>query len=247
VVTDTLPAGVQYCGTSSGDGTPSVTGNGLGTTTLVYNLGTPGTGQTVDISPSVAIPYRYPAPGPNAGQVIPDGTTFTNTADMTGEYEGTSCDTGPRTSTVTAKYATLNKTRTPASVSYGGTVTYMLTEFSSADYTISNPFIVDTIPNGLEYNAGSASISTSDGAQTAGIISPCAGSHPSPGVYTCNDGTTILTWGPLSDSAQTQLGANTQFNLTFTTTVDTHLPARQIRTRPTCWPATVSSLGATRV
>jgi uncharacterized repeat protein (TIGR01451 family) len=221
VVTDTLPAGVEYCGTSSGDGSPSVTPNGDGSTTLVYDLGTLGPGQVVEISPSVAIPYRFPGLGP----VIPDGTTFTNTADMTGDYQGVSYDTGPKTSTVTAKYATLDKSSTPSSVAYGDTVNYTLTAFTSADYNVSNTFIVDTIPNGQEYDSGSARIGgaafpPTDGAQTAGIVSPCAGSHPSAGVYVCNDGTTVLTWGPLNNSAQTPLNANNQFSLTFTTTVD---------------------------
>ena len=207
VVTDTLPAGVDYCGTSSGDGTPTVTSNANGTTTLVYDVGTLGVGQVVEISPSVAIPYVYPSPGPQAGQIIQDGTTFTNSADMTGEYQGTTYDTGPKTSTVTAKYATLSKTSSPSSVSYGDTVTYTLTMFTSANYSAVNPIITDVIPNGQEYNAGQHVI---------------GGTALPPTVAPAGDGTTTLTWGPLSDSAQTPLGPNTQFSLTFTTTVDTH-------------------------
>lgn len=62
----------------------------------------------------------------------------------------------------------------------------------------------------------------SNGAEGNGIVSPCAGSHPSPGVYVCNDGTTLLTWGQPSDTPLNTLGPDQQFSLQFTTTVDTH-------------------------
>ena len=58
-----------------------------------------------------------------------------------------------------------------------------------------------------EYNAGSARI---------------GGSAFPPTVAPQGDGPTTLSWGPLSDRALTPLGANTQFSLTFTTTVDSH-------------------------
>ncbi len=219
-ITDTLPNGVEYCGTSDGGVTPTVTNNPNGTTTLVYALGTLAANQVKTVSPHVAIRYTY-----QVGGLIPDDTQMINTANLTGTYAAVMYDTGNQTATVKAKYATIAKASDKGTVSYGDVITYTLTPSTSTNYAISNEYVIDTLPDGQEYNAGSAKIGATafaptDAAQTDGIYSPCAGAtKPAAGVYVCPDGTTVLTWGKINDAALTPTGPGTQYTIAFTATV----------------------------
>ncbi len=229
VITDTLPDGIDYCADQdTGTIKPAVTLNADGTTTLVYNLGTLAAGEKKTVSPPTAIRYTYRS----NGALVPDDTLLTNTADMTGTYsgDGKQYDTGNQTAKVKAKYATIAKGASESTVTYGDTITYRLTPSTSTNYDISNEYVIDTIPNGQEYNAGSATLGGSafaptDNAATDGVYTPCAGTHPSPGVYVCNDGTTVLTWGPVSKTGAmpnplAPTTAGTQYTIQYTVTQD---------------------------
>ncbi len=229
IITDTLPDGIDYCADQdTGTIKPAVTLNGDGTTTLVYNLGTLAVGEKKTVSPPVAIRYTYRS----NGALVPDDTLLTNTAHMTGTYsgDGVQYDTGNQTAQVKAKYATIAKGASESTVTYGDTITYSLTPSTSTNYDISNEYVIDTIPNGQEYNAGSATLgggafAPTDNAAADGIYTACAGTHPSPGVYVCNDGTTVLTWGPVSKTGAmpnplAPTTAGTQYTISYTVTQD---------------------------
>jgi len=227
MITDVLPDGLEYCDVSDTAPTPpaltpAVTRNADGTTTLVYGPFDLATSKTLTVTPHVAIGYKFKH---GTGAIIPDYTAITNTANMTGTYAGATYDTGPQIKTVSAHYATIAKGSDHSTVTYGDAVKYTLTPSTSTNYDISNEYVVDTIPNGQEYDAGSAIIGVTafaptDAAATDGIYTPCAGTHPSPGVYVCNDGTTVLTWGKINNNALTPTTAGTQYTISYTVTQD---------------------------
>ena len=78
----------------------------------------------------MAIPSHLRDRGPDhrrqAGTLVADGTTFINTAHLSGTYAGTVYDTGPQTSTVTGKYAIVAKSGAPGIVGYGTVITYSI-------------------------------------------------------------------------------------------------------------------------
>lgn len=236
VVTETLPYGVDYCGTTTfsvAGPTATVTYNADGTTTIVYALGTLAAGQVVTITPRVAIPYTYATSRPGgltltgantgglAGQLVADDTTFINRARMSGTYALVGYQTGEKTSTVKAKYATVKKTDDRSVVVYGDKVNYTLTVSSSEHYTASNIYLIDTVPNGEDYDLGTASLTPTGDAAANGVYTPCAGADTSlgAGIYLCPDGTTVLTWGPLYTAPV--MGEATSFDVTLRTTVRT--------------------------
>lgn len=212
VVTDTLPNGVEYCNTmTTGPAPTTVTRNADGTTTLVWNLGTLAQSSLTILKPDVIIAYRYLH---GTGTIIPDNTVFTNTSTMTGNYLGNPYTSGPATSKVTGRYATIAKSVDTLSVGYNDTLLYTLTPSTSSNYNASNEYLVDTIPDGQDFVNGSTSLPLSDIPVT--IYTPCAGgTHPSTGVYLCPDGTTVITFGPFNNSASTPMTAGTQYNVTF--------------------------------
>ena len=222
-ITETLPYGVVYCGTSGGL-TPAATVNPDGTTTLVYTLGTLATGQALTVTPDVAIPYTYPA-GPQVGQLIDDDTVFTNSASLAGTYQGTTYNTGPKTSPVKAKYATVDKSDDKVTVNYNDTITYSLKTWTSTNYDINTLYVIDTIPNGQRYIAGSAMIGATPFPPTAiptAIVDPCGGAanvadNTVVGVTVCKDGTTVVTWGPIDNTPLTPTVAGSDFTITLRT------------------------------
>jgi len=232
IVTDTLPYGVVYCASTLPAGVTQDTPiyNANGTTTLVYRQATIASGATSSITVQVAIPYTYPtvqgtvtvnntaAHAP--GTVIADGETFINAATLTGTYPtGTAnpYSTSPVTSPVTAKYATIAKTSSLATVDYTSVVNYCLTYYTSAYYDTSNVSVADTLPNGQDYVAGSARVANAD------CVTPGAAFPPnftSPQIDPAN-GTTRLTWPintPAPDPA-TPTTAARSFGIAFQATI----------------------------
>jgi uncharacterized repeat protein (TIGR01451 family) len=202
VITDTLPYGVEYCSTPAVSGVtaePPVY-NADGTTTLVYRIASLGVNGAVAISPKVAIPYTYatqhgavPIAHDLAGAVIADGTTFTNRAAMAGTYAGQGYDTGTKTSNVTAKYATIEKAGSAAVVNQLDYIDYTLKVHTSVYYDATNVVVVDTIPNGQQYDS------------TLTPLAPASVVGPGP------DGTTVVTWViPAADTP-----ANQDYTITF--------------------------------
>lgn len=237
IVTDTLPDGVAYCGTMNPAGggsnlAPTVGGPdpATGQTVLTWNLNTLATGQQVILQPDVVILYQYRGTnngGPNA--FIPDQTNFTNTSNLNGTYLGINYTSGPATSDVVGRYATIAKRSSVATVATGDIVTYTLTPSTSTNYDASNMYIIDTVPNGQDV-IGNFSLAPSDAAAAAGIFVPCGAnanlvppidhggvfSHTAgSGVYVCLDGTSQISWGRLDNSGATPMTAGTQFNITF--------------------------------
>lgn len=238
VATDVLPDGVAFCGVMIPGGAnvnttlPTVVGPDplTGITTLTWNLGALATSQQVILQPQVVILYKYRGTNngaPNA--IIPDQTTFINNGSLTGTYLGNNY-TSNSSSTVTGRYATISKSSSVAIVATGDIVTYTLTPSTSSNYNASNMYIIDTIPNGQDYN-GNPSLPPSDGSATDGVFVPCgANANLVPptthggvtahaagsGVYECADGTTQVSWGVLNDiPATTPMTAGQQFSITF--------------------------------
>ncbi len=237
VVIDVLPDGVEFCGVMIPGAPPvnitlpTVVGPDplTGITTLTWNLGALATSQQVLLQPQVVILYKYRGTNngaPNA--LIPDDTNFLNKGTLTGTYLGNNYSSLSN-SNVTGRYATISKSSSVATVATGDIVTYTLTPSTSSNYDASNMYIIDTIPNGQDYN-GNPSLPPSDGAATDGVFVPCgANANLVPptdhlgvithvagsGVYECTDGTTQVSWGVLQNTPATPMTAGQQFSITF--------------------------------
>lgn len=222
VVTDALPDGVEFLGVQSGPaldaGYPQRDPQ-TGVTQLKWTLGDMAAGASTLITYRSGIRYDYfgtdnggtnrptadlstePAPG----GVIPNKTTFTNTANLTSEYRGsldeTITPTDSATERVTGAYVTLSKSGTPATGGHGTVVNYTLTYHTSQYYTARDLVMRDTLPDGMTYVAGSAS------------RTPTSVTHNA-------DGTTEIVWDPLPtmDPASTA-------SITFQATVDSQWEA----------------------
>lgn len=145
---------------------------------------------------------------PALGSPIPDKTRLTNRVDLDAEYQGDDLPTQSAQASVTAAYATVNKS---GSISRGGngsvinyTLTYLASEYydildDDADSDDSSITLHDLLPDGQTYNDDA---------------SPAESSFIANG-----DGTTDIYW---NSSVLGALGHSGSLSVTFSATVDTN-------------------------
>lgn len=219
VVTDTLPDGVEFLGMQGGSpaldaGYPS-RDPATGRTDLKWTLGTLTAGQTVSIKYDTGIRYDYYGTDnggtnrahddfvsiPATAAIIPHKTGFTNTANLASAYKGslvaTITPTDSDSASVEGVYITIDKSGSPSTGGYGTVVDYTLTYATSQYYTADTIIVTDTLPDGMTYAAGSAS------------VPPTSVTHNA-------DGTTVIVWDVLNPLGMTGGGT-----ITFKATVDT--------------------------
>lgn len=181
-----LPAGVAYLGNPrisnnviNATAVPSLTLQNDGSLQLSWNLGTLTSQHyttPVTITFDAAIPYRYRTvtdtvaqlggfAGPMSGGVIPEDMLMSAGYNATGFYAkvptadgtiATPYDDSP--ATVTSKYVTLNKSSNVGTVGIGTKVTYALRYAVSEYYNATGVVISDTLPDGMTYVDGSATV-----------------------------------------------------------------------------------------
>ncbi|MDA3935527.1 MAG: hypothetical protein PF636_01495, partial [Actinomycetota bacterium] len=225
VVTDTLPDGVEFLGIASGpalDAGFGVHDPATGKTALQWTLGDLIAGETVEIVYDAGLRYDYYGTdngGNNRPTAFFDGswettsaiidhkTGFTNTAGLVSEYQGSLATpifpTDSDSAAVEGTYITINKsstseTGTLSAVGYGAEINYTLTYATSQYYTADSIDVTDTLPDGLTYVVGSASIEPSS-------------------VTEYSDGTTDIVWAGLPALGQTE-GSTITFKATMDST-----------------------------
>lgn len=220
VVTDTLPDGIEFLGVTSGHTCSDTRADDTGITTIVCNLGTLGNGDNETIKFDAGIRYDYYGTdhggtnrvhddwtgNPVVGTPIPDTTVLTNHVDMDAEYDGENLATQSSDASVTAGYATVNKTGHIAQGGNGEVINFTLTYTTSEYYDIidddtddndSSITLHDLLPDGLTYNDNA---------------------NPEPSSLIVNsDGTTDLYW---NSSVLDGLAHSDSFTVTFSATVD---------------------------
>ena len=168
VIRDALPAGLSVLSAALSTGNTGVTTStafaalAAGTTgTLTFNLGTvtnPGNGSTTDDFLNIDITAKVDNVIANQ-----DGAALANTASLdynTATGAAPTVTTPPVSITVKEPVVQLLKSANPTAVSLGDEVVFTLTldhtSASSAD--AYNLVVTDTLPAGLSYSAGSASV-----------------------------------------------------------------------------------------
>ena len=235
----TLPAGVAYLGNvtispnpNTASTTPRIVLESDGSLELSWSLGALTTAQhaaPVVIAFSAAVPYRYrtaadagaksgPFAGPMSGSVIPELARLPFTYEATGNYLGAGVADGTDSTPdddgaigVAAKYLTLNKTASPATVGIGKEAAFSLAYYVSEYYTATKVVLSDTLPDGMTYVDDSAS------------LKPASVKFDSPSI-----GRTTLIWN-LSTPA-TRPGASGV--ITFRATVDETYDAKPYADQP---------------
>lgn len=177
-IADTLPANVQFVGPIT------ITGGAGCTVTQTPPTGTPGgslevqcTGPNLGTSGDSDIEVRFPAYITDIlDEGVCDTRLLTNTATADGTYQpagGGAAVTLPQatdTSEVTAKHVAVQKGASPGQLAPGATVTYTL-QFQTTQFgTTSALTLLDTLPDGINFNVGSANIAFGGG--PAGGITP---------------------------------------------------------------------------
>ncbi len=224
VVTDILPPGVAYLGTTSGQGEPAITLLPDGSLQLVWNLDTLTTAEYAtpeQITFNVAIPYRERIgtnpgdcisvnatdPGCFNGDVVQHHEVYTNEYDAVGQYNGaetrdgsTHTPTDDLPEPVSAAYITVQKSVDNQDVEYGDRVTFTLNYYVSEYYNFENVTLTDVLPDGLQFVATTAS--------PAGAVETVSDDTPS-------TGQTTITWD--IPTGETQAGA--AGTITFTADV----------------------------
>ncbi|MBH0130352.1 SdrD B-like domain-containing protein [Salinibacterium sp. NK8237] len=169
------------------------------------SLGTIAAGASLTIAYAAAIPLRenVAASGEatanldnNTGDLTTDEQELTNYAAATGTY-GAAEYTDDATATVTAEDVAIQKSVDQDSIAQGGTSVWSL-DFQSSEYALSTSTIsvIDTIPDGLNYDTSS--------------LTPES-------VVTNADGTITVTWNAAAFAAASASGTIT---LTTTTRTD---------------------------
>jgi uncharacterized repeat protein (TIGR01451 family) len=172
-VVDTLPAGVIYVGGSAsnstsggGDASGPVTGSSAGHQTLTWAVTLPGgASATFDFDATVT-------------SAVPADATLTNTATFEHLLDTTTHNTGHPTPTLDK-----SSPNEGATVPLGSTIHYSVKVGNTGDYPITSRPVVDTLPDGVAYVAGSAASSTTGGGTAS--AAPTTGSA---------DGHATLTW-----------------------------------------------------
>ena len=221
VVTDTIPDGIEFLGQTAGPA-PDVgypqRDPATGITLLKWTIGTMTPGQLVTLTYDTGIRYDYygtanggtnrPADDfssmPATAAIIPNKTNFTNVAGLKSEYKGslpaTITPTQSDSASVTGAYVTVNKSANKSLVGYGTIVTFALSRTTSEYYVSDDATMTDTLPDGLTYVDGSATLA--------------------PDSVTHNvDGTTLLVWEPATMGS---LGASSMQTIMFDASVDTN-------------------------
>ena len=112
-------------------------------------------------------------------QSLPSPTTGIRTsADNIAGYKATASDT------VTASAPTLTKTASPTSVTIGQDTTYTVTESIPANVVVPDATIIDTLPDGMTFDAYVSCV-MSDGTTCTALPTPTKDATP---------GTTALAW-----------------------------------------------------
>ncbi len=182
----TLPAGAAYLGNvtispnpNGAPTTPRIVLESDGSLELMWSLGALTTAQhaaPVVITFSAAVPYRFRTAadaagrngafaGPMSGSVIPELARQPFAYEATGNYLGAGVADGTDSTPdddgaigIAAKYLTLNKTASPATVGIGREVAFSLAYYVSEYYTATKVVISDTLPDGMTYVDDSASL-----------------------------------------------------------------------------------------
>ncbi|MDO8964784.1 MAG: hypothetical protein Q7W30_09885 [Coriobacteriia bacterium] len=187
VVTDTLPDGVEYLGMASGTTPTVVTGPDpvTGITTLVWNLGTFAPSTSRMLVPRTGIRYDYFGTDsggvgrPTAsiaethGVIIPHGTTFLNSAVLSGIHSTSTVATDAATSSVTAAYFTGNKSSSPGNGGPGTIITHSLSYYTSQYYSVIDSgsivptttgsiIVHDKLPDGQTLETSTCSVAPDD-------------------------------------------------------------------------------------
>jgi len=238
IVTDQLPDGIEYLGSSTSPSglTPLVSRDAsTGVTTLVWNLGTmdPMDIETITVDTGVRYDYFGTANGGNnrphddftsgldeTSTPVPHKTSLTNTATLEATYTGslaTPLDVGlSDTASVEACYVTIEKSADTSSVAYDDEVVFTIVIHASEYYEIDGFTLTDTLPDGLTYNAGTATVGGSS-------TEPVSVSHDDA------TGETVLVWSPAEIGT---LLAGDDLTVTFSATVDSTWELDSLEGRP---------------
>ncbi len=177
-IADTLPANVQFVGPVT------ITGGAGCSATQTPSTSVPGgnvqvqcTGNTLGTTSDSDIVVRFPVYITDILDETGCGTQLlTNTATADGTYKpaGGGADVvlpqATDTSEVTAKHVAVQKGASPGQLAPGATVTYTL-NFQTTQYGNTSALsVLDTLPDGINFDVGSATIAFDGGA--AGGITP---------------------------------------------------------------------------
>ncbi len=207
VVTDDVPDGVEFMGMVSGPAPDvDVLDDATGIRHLEWEVGDMAPGATWTATYKAGIRYDYygtdnggtnrpcndysGAPG-SLGVPVPDKTGFSNTAELTAEYQSQPVSDDDSAS-VTGTYVAVQKSVNAGTVSNGGTVTFTIRLRASEYYDILRDGVlrlVDTLPDGFTYQPATASPQPSDWSYDAGT-----------GVTTIEWDQTVLTGVPAGDT-----------------------------------------------
>ncbi len=198
VVTDVLPDGIEYLGSSTSPGgfSPSISRDlATGMTTLVWNLGTMSAldVETITVNTGVRYDYFGTDNGGNnrvhddfSGDLdetstpVPHKTTLTNDSSLDAYYAPTDLDvTLEDSATVGACYVTIEKSADKSTIGYDDEVIFTISLHASEYYEIDAMTLTDTMPDGLEY------------VEATGTTP-----EPSGNSYDPATGQTTLTWDP---------------------------------------------------
>jgi len=238
VITEQLPDGVEYLGSSASPSglSPTVSRDpATGVTTLVWNLGTMADHDVETITVDTGIRYDYFGTD-NGGNnrphddftsgleetstPIPHKSLFSNTASLEATYTGSLATplnvTLNDTASVGACYVTIEKSADISTVGYGDVATFTIVLHASEYYEIDNFTLTDTLPDGLTYNAGSAVV---------------GGTSTEPVSVTHDDATgeSALVWDPARIGT---LLAGDDLTVMFTVTVDSTWELDSLEGRP---------------
>ena len=170
-IADTLPTNVQFVGPIT------ITGGDSCSATMTPPTATPGgnvqvqcTGNTLGTSSDSDIVVRFPVYITDILDETGCGTQLlTNNATADGTYKpaGGGADVvlpqATDTSNVTAKHVAVQKGASPGQLAPGATVTYTL-QFQTTQFgTTSALSVLDTLPDGIDFDVNSASIAFNGG------------------------------------------------------------------------------------
>ena len=184
-VSDALPAGLTYTGSTPSQGTYN---SGTG----VWDVGSLAAGSTATLAITAT---------PNAGT---QGSTITNTAslDTLDQFDSDfSNNTASVDVTVSSTSVSIAKTASPSSVGAGATVTYTVTLTNSGPGNAVVQEFEDTLPAGFTYVPGSASGTVTTDPAISGQTLTWSGTwiaHKNAGPF---DGTTSFTFEATAGSA----------------------------------------------
>lgn len=222
-----LPPGVAYLGSpvvqhapQGASATPTINLESDGSLRLTWALGVMSTSTyttPVVIRFDAAVPYRFrtaadmaaasgPFAGPMSGAIIPEDAALALTYEASASYSGATTTDGTQSTPdddapaqITADLLTMVKHAAPGTVGIGDTVSFSLDYAVSEYYALTTVVLTDTLPDGMTYVPGSASLAPSQVQEN-----------------TPSAGRTTITWS-LPDASTT---AGNSGQITFQATVD---------------------------